>query len=170
MAKCMHCGKSTLIYGHVKLKDGIICTPCFKSFGFKIKDASLGSVYTYEELLERNNPSPTLLFANYGQERDLAFTEQEESIFDIVRSLCDDNNLDSEKLRLVHKSNDYASIVMDSSSGYGLLDVMRVKFTERAKWVKIGPEFEKIQISDPEDVVQYTEQIWAAYEYNVPYL
>ena len=61
MAKCIRCGKSTLMRGHVTLADATICTPCFKGLGFKITaDAPLASSWTYgdikdgKENLERN--------------------------------------------------------------------------------------------------------------------
>ena len=61
MAKCIKCGKSTLARGHVKLADATICTPCFKSLGFKITaDAPLARAWTYgdikdgKENVERN--------------------------------------------------------------------------------------------------------------------
>lgn len=59
MAKCMRCGKSTLVRGHVILKDGAICTPCFKELGYKILDAATSRQYTYAELIGQKNPTPT---------------------------------------------------------------------------------------------------------------
>ena len=50
MAKCMKCGKSTLIRGHVSLADGAICTPCYKALGFKITEAYLMKFKTYNEI------------------------------------------------------------------------------------------------------------------------
>lgn len=109
-------------------------------------------------------------FGNYGQERDLICTEPERDIFDTVRSLCDDVNLDADLLQLVRVSDNYVSIVMESGSGYGLLDVLRMKYTNRAKWIKIAPRFSKIDIDDPEDIVEYADEIRDAYRQNVQYL
>ena len=50
MAKCIRCGKSTFTRGHVKLKDSIICTPCFRSLGFKILDSITASAYCYDDI------------------------------------------------------------------------------------------------------------------------
>ena len=50
MAKCMKCGKSTLVKGHVKLADGAICTPCFRSLGFKLGDVTTSSQYRYDDI------------------------------------------------------------------------------------------------------------------------
>lgn len=109
-------------------------------------------------------------FGKYGQTREVDCTDEEREIYDIIRSLLDDNNLESDVLRLVRKSDSYVSCCMESGSDYGLMDVARFKFTSRAKWIKIGPGFEKIAIRDPEDVTEYTNQIYAAYEFNEPYL
>ena len=50
MAKCMMCGKSTLVKGHVKLADGAICTPCFLKLGFKLSDTATSSTYKYDDI------------------------------------------------------------------------------------------------------------------------
>jgi len=50
MAKCIRCGKSTVIRGHVKLEDAAICTPCWKSLGFKITETAGASVYRYDDI------------------------------------------------------------------------------------------------------------------------
>lgn len=50
MAKCIRCGKSTLVRGHVKLEDGAICTPCWKKLGFKITETASASIYRYEDI------------------------------------------------------------------------------------------------------------------------
>lgn len=108
--------------------------------------------------------------AHYGEQRDLNCTEQEEEIFDIIRSVCDDENLESDNLALVRKSDSYVSIVMPSSQGYGDMDVARIKFTSRAKWIKLAPDFDKITIHDPEDVAEMADSVCAAYRFNEPYL
>lgn len=111
-----------------------------------------------------------ITFNNYGQERDLICTEQEREIFDIIRSVCDDDNLESDKINLMRKSDNYVSAVMPSSKGYGDMDLARIKFTNRAKWIQLAPEFEKIKISSPEDVAEMAEDVRDAYRFNEPYL
>lgn len=111
-----------------------------------------------------------LKFADHGQERDLICTEEEREIFDIVRSLCDDVNLDSDLLELARKSENYVSIVMRSKNN-DLIDVARLKFTNRAKWLKIHPRFEKLPIEDPEDVARlYADDVREAVRFNLRYL
>ena len=61
MAKCIRCGKSTIVRGHVKLEDAAICTPCWKSLGFKITETAGASVYRYEDIKDgRDNLSRNL--------------------------------------------------------------------------------------------------------------
>lgn len=50
MAKCIRCGKSTVVRGHVKLADATICTPCFKELGFKIMDSTLARAWIYDDI------------------------------------------------------------------------------------------------------------------------
>lgn len=58
MAKCIRCGKSTLVRGHVKLADAAICTPCFKQLGFKLTETAGASVYRYDDIKDgRDNLS-----------------------------------------------------------------------------------------------------------------
>jgi len=52
MAKCIKCGKSTLVRGHVKLADAAICTPCFKSLGFKLTDTAGAAAYHYSDIMD----------------------------------------------------------------------------------------------------------------------
>ena len=111
-----------------------------------------------------------MIISNYGQERELNCTEQEREIYDIIRSVCDDDNLESDYIKLMRKSDSYVSVVMPSSQGYGEMDLARIKFTDRAKWIKLAPEFDKITISDPEDVAKMAENVRNAYRFNEPYL
>lgn len=110
------------------------------------------------------------VLSNYGQERELVCTEEEREIFDIIRSLCDDYNLESSVLKLVRKSDDYVSAVMPSSQGYGLMDLARIKYTNRAKWIKLCPEFDRIELFSPEDVSSLVDDICRAYIFNQKYL
>lgn len=109
-------------------------------------------------------------FGNYGQERDLVCTEEERIIFRIISRICEENNLDVTPLRLTRTSDNYVSAVMDSGSDYGAMDLARIKYTNRAKWIMFGPDFKKTQISRPEDVLKMSENVVNAYHFNEPYL
>lgn len=109
-------------------------------------------------------------FGNFGQERDLVCTEEERIIFRIISRICEENNLDVTPLRLTRTSDNYVSAVMDSGSDYGAMDLARIKYTNRAKWIMLGPDFKKTQISRPEDVLKMDEDVVNAYRFNEPYL
>jgi len=107
---------------------------------------------------------------NYGQERDLVCTEEERIIFRIIAHICEENNFDVTPLRLTRVSDNYVSAVMDTGTDYGALDVARIKYTNRAKWIKLGPDFKKADISRPEDVLNMSQDVVNAYRFNEPYL
>jgi len=107
---------------------------------------------------------------NYGQERDLVCTEEERIIFRIISRICEENNLDVASLRLTRVSDNYVSAVMDSGSEFGALDVARIKYTNRAKWIKLCPDFKKADLSRPEDVLKMADDVVNAYRFNEPYL
>lgn len=109
-------------------------------------------------------------FGNYGNERDLVCTEEERIIFRIISRICEENNLDVSPLRLTRTSDNYVSAVMDSGSDFGAMDLARIKYTNRAKWIMFGPDFKKTQISRPEDVLKMAEDVVKAYRFNEAYL
>ena len=111
-----------------------------------------------------------MIMSNYGQDRDPICTEQEREIFDIIRSVCDDDNLESDNIVLMRKSDDYVSAVMPSSQDYGDMDLARIKFTSRAKWIKLAPDFDKVKLTSTEDVAEMADAVRAAYRFNEPYL
>ena len=100
MAQCIKCGKNTLVRGHVKLADAAICTPCFKSLGFKLTDTAGAAAYSYEDIKDgkdayykkridvladlydqAQNEEHDFKFARYGEFRDLDATEEEMEMF-----------------------------------------------------------------------------------------
>lgn len=112
----------------------------------------------------------TINFSNFGQNRPVDCTDSEAEIFDIIRSRLDDMNIDISPIKLVRKSDSYVSAVMDSGSDYGEMDLARFKFTDRAKWIKICPDFEKVALNDVEDVAGMLDDLVAGYRFNEPYL
>ena len=125
-----------------------------------------------KELFRTKSDGETFAFnlGDHGQERDLICTEEERRIFDYVSDMVGEASLDPSVLRLVRKSENYISIVMDSSGDYGAMDLARVKYTNRAKWIKFGPRFDRVDIDAPADVLAHPEEAVAAYRANEPYL
>lgn len=73
-------------------------------------------------------------FGNYGQERDLICTEEERAMFDWISEHFPDDDL-----RLVRVSENYVTVKR------GEWDIVRMKFTNRAKWLMF-PTYEIKQI------------------------
>ena len=93
----------------------------------------------------------SIVFANYGQERERIATESEIEIFDILQEMTGRDDL-----RLVRKSDAYVSAVI------GEWDLARFKYTPRAKWIVL-PTAEigavKHRINSPADVKDYADMI-----------
>lgn len=184
MAKCIRCGKNTVIRGHVKLRDAAICTPCFKQLGFKLTETAGAISYYYDEIKDGKEAyyekmrkkkieeavlsSISVKISGAGQNRDLICTEEEREIYDIIRSLCDDENFESDRLELIRRNDEYITIIIKADDG-SPLELARLKYTNKAKWIRFAPEFEKIQLTDTEDITNYRENIYAAYAFNEPY-
>ena len=181
MAKCEKCGRGGMgvLHQAIKLKDKkMICFKCAKLLGMstKLSDLTLYPLmYTWDEVkdgmdayYERRRKqkvkdevlsSISVTMGNYGQERELNATEEENEIFFIIRSLCDDYGFDSEQLRLVRVSDSYVT------AKAGEWDLARFKYTPRAKWIMF-PSYEAKQvkhyIQDYEEVADMVEYIHAS--------
>lgn len=92
-----------------------------------------------------------LKFANYGQERQINATPEELQIADWVL-----NEFPDEKLRLVRKSDSYVTVKR------GEWDIVRLKYTERAKWLMfpiLEAKQKKHYIDDPDEVEDFEASI-----------
>ena len=90
-------------------------------------------------------------FANYGQEREINATPEELQIAEWIL-----NEFPDERLRLLRISDAYVTIKR------GSWDIVRLKYTERAKWLMF-PTLEakqvKHRIEDVEEVEDYVASI-----------
>lgn len=111
-----------------------------------------------------------MIISNYGQERELKCTDEERQIYDLIVQILDGAGLDTSMVKLIRKSDDYVSAVMTSSGSYGDMDIARIKFTQRAKWIKTGSGFVKTKIAHPSDVQNLSESVLERYHLNEPYL
>lgn len=186
MAKCIRCGKSTALRGNAKIADADLCVVCFKELGFSKNDLLTASLYKYNDIKDGRDQyyankakrqaaasdaeSVKLTFAHYGDQRDVDATDGEVEIFETIRSLLEDMGYDTGSLKLVRKSDSYVSACMKSSSDYGMMDLARIKFTDRAKWIKVCPEFDRVDLKHAGDVEDLAEEIRAGYVFNEPYL
>ena len=168
--KCERCGKGIgVVRRGQALSDGYICYKCLDEIGFDKKRTVMPWPLTYREVIGES-AAPIVTFSHYGETRDLDCTDAEAEIFHIIRSRLDDMNYNTDCLKLIRKSDSYVSAVMDSGSDYGEMDLARFKYTDRAKWIKICPDFDKIELKDVEDVVKLSDALFAGYRFNEPYL
>ena len=190
MAKCVKCGRGGMgiLHQAIKLNDGnLICHKCYKELGGSpYKDMTIAPIrYSYNDIKDGFEAyhakqqkqqikkavldSVSVRVVGGGRGHDLICTEEEREIYDTIRSLCDDANYDSERLSLVRRNDEYVTIIMTSDDG-SPLELARLKYTVRAKWIRFCPDFKKIELIDTEDITNYTELIYAAYAFNEPYL
>ena len=168
--KCERCGKGIgVVRRGQALSDGYICYKCLDDIGFDKKRTIAPWPLTYREVIGEPD-IPKVVFNHYGENRGLDCTDAEAEIFHIIRSRLDDMNYNTECLKLVRKSDSYVSAVMDSGSDYGQMDLARFKYTDRAKWIKVCPDFEKTELKDVEDVAKLSDALFAGYSFNEPYL
>ena len=109
-----------------------------------------------------------LTFQNHGQERDLICTEEEREIFHNVCGIIAEAGLNPDLLKFVRKSDNYVSIVMESEK-YGSMDVARVKYTNRSKWIWTQATG-RVSISHPSDVASVADELAESFRFNSKYL
>ena len=172
MDKCIRCGGSFLTRRKLKLADGFICPKCFRALGFDKTDELISHLYSYEDIKDGadayyqrrwtvKEPAPSVSFSNYGQARDLDETDGETEIFELVKETYDLSDLE-----LIRRSGNYVTAQL------GDWDLVRIKFTDRAKWL-IFPTVEagskKHHIEAPQDVLEHDDLIRASLEHIKKY-
>ena len=107
-------------------------------------------------------------FANYGQEREVNATDGEKKIFRLIMEILADEGIDTSKFGLVRKSDNYvtAALLLDDP---GQLDLARIKFTDRAKWIWTSYDG-KEKIQEPEDVREYADAFLNDYKQHIEWL
>jgi len=124
-----------------------------------------------------------LYFSHYGEKRALEMNDDEKKVAEIAIGALIDAGIDESVLDIVHKSNDYVTIVAHEKYDE---DLLRLKYTPRTHWVSVpmtgedakanvdNPAFAaqknkrqffwKAKISSPEDVLQFIPFIVNSYE------
>ena len=90
-----------------------------------------------------------VIFSHYGELREVDATDGEIKTFEIITEL-----LPETPLELVRKSDNYVTAL------YGLWDIARIKYTDRAKWIML-PTVEakqvKHRINSPDEVREFAD-------------
>lgn len=169
MARCERCGGSFLTRFKIKLKDAYICGKCAQELGFSKDFYQTSRFYSWGEIKDGKDAylkraakdravktalsSFKVVGAGY---HDLNVTDEEQMIFDRIKELFEENGRDTDGLDLVQKSTNYVTIV------YGEWDLVRVKFTDEARWLLfpiVDHSDAKIYIEDPEDINEYIDKL-----------
>lgn len=166
MAKCIRCGKSTLMRGHIKLSDADLCTPCFRELGFtkKLTTADIIIIGSYKwndikdgkdaydqrqwEKIKADNAKSAsdrlgLFYADYRVLDDLECSDNEMRAVERVCALLADEQCDPKRIEYERDPGAPLSAFV----GNGLLYELR--YTKDVKWIRIGPDGEKKMISGP---------------------
>lgn len=178
MAKCVRCGKSTLVKGHVKLADAAICTPCFLSLGFKLGDVTTSSTYRYDDIKDGREEMANRRFAETIRKANEAEAEKFGVNAEMIRQLNKAGATDPEKRLLgaicaVLTDEGRDTDVIDAALGdNGSLLLMidgtvfiEYKSDEGVKWIRFDNEGEeKIRISGPARINALASRVVAAYD------
>lgn len=175
--KCVRCGRLVgLTARGMRLFDGnYICFKCFDALGFDKSDRKiLNNIYTWDEIKNgkdayekrrwHSNVSPTLSFADYGQEKDTNAEIEEIELYQLIKQAVKDSGRDPEAMRLHRRAKSYISVSI------GDTDVCRLKYTERAKWIQFPYDFDNSEKRYIEDVMLDSGNVKAlldAYDFAV---
>ena len=176
MAKCIRCGKSTLVRGHVKLADGAICTPCWKSLGFKITETATSSLYRYEDIKdgrdaydqkrwaasqakfnEAESERLGLHYADYDTLDALGYIDYEMRTVERICALLEDEGCRTN--RISYEREPGAPL----SAYVGDKKLFELKYTKDVKWIRIGDDDEKHRISGPAGITKLVNKLIDAY-------
>ena len=112
------------------------------------------------EIITKDGKVYKFEFAHYGEKRELNATDEELIVADeIVKILPPADDYD-----IVRKSDNYITLTMSG------LDLARIKFTEKAKWVNIcAVDLGKVKrrIEKPEDVQQFKDDFKKSYDFII---
>lgn len=100
-------------------------------------------------------------FSNYGQERDLICTEEEREIYDLIVAEYPEDGLS-----LVRVSDNYVTVKR------GDWDIVRMKYTNRAKWVSfptLEPASKKHEIERPKEIENFVGNIRESIDHAAKY-
>ena len=178
MAKCLKCGKSTLIKGHVKLADGAICTPCFLSLGFKLGDVTTSSQYKYDDIkdgleeMRNRRLAATIARTNQAEADKIGVnvkmikqldkagaTDPERRLLGAICSVLEDEGRDTDVIDVALGDNGSLLLMIDG------VVFIRYKSDAGVKWIDFENEGgEKIRITGPARINAMADRVVQAYD------
>lgn len=176
MAKCIRCGKSTLVRGHVKLADAAICTPCWKSLGFKLTETASSDSYRYDDIKdgrdaydqrrwaasqakfnEAESERLGLYYADYDTLDALDCSDNEMRTVERICALLEDE--DCKTRRISYEREPGAPL----SAYIGDKKLFELKYTKDVKWIRIGDNEDKHRITGPAGINKLVDKLIEAY-------
>ena len=178
MAKCIRCGKSTIARGHVKLADAAICTPCFKSLGFKLTETAGATIYRYDDIKDGKDAyyaarikedavqydrdqaeMYNVSLAHFQQLEAAGSTDNEIKIFSAICEVLDDEGYETDPLQVALGDNGSLLIMIDG------VVMIQYKSEPNVKWIRFPHESdEKIRIGGTRIINSLAPQICSAYD------
>ena len=177
MAKCINCGKNTLVRGHVKLADSAICTPCFRSLGFKLNETAMASMYSYEEIkdgkdayyskrakahADHDNQMEAdkyrISVKNLKQLNAAGSTDNEIKIFSAICAVLEDEGCDTEDLNVTLADDNSLFVLVGDAI------MLQYKSEPDVKWIRfLNESNEKIRIGGSRIINSMAPRIVEAY-------
>ena len=180
MSKCVRCGKSTFIRGHVSLKDSAICSPCFLSLGFKFGDSALAkSLYSYDDIKDGREKMEErrtaewnqkyiqecadkfdLTVPHYRQLSKIHATDMERKIFSKIYAVLKDDGRDADLIDITLGERGSVCLSLNGTV------FITYKADEGVKWIVFENESpEKIRIAGAGRMNSLAPRITAAFDF-----
>ena len=176
MAKCIRCGKPTLMRGHVKIADADLCTPCYKELGFDTKigstDLITASLYKWgdikdgkdeynrkkwaarnAEIARSESERLGLFYADYETLSDLNCIDNEMKAIERVCALLEDEECSSRRIEYEREPGGPLNAFIGGDLLYQL------RYTKDVKWIRIGPDGDKVRISGPAGINKLADKL-----------
>ena len=177
MAKCIRCGKSTLMRGHIRLKDADLCTPCFKELGF---DGSMSgtdvliakNTYSWNDIKDgkaeydrrrwtarkaeatrEESERLGLVYADFQTLDDLDCSTNEIKTIEKLCALLEDERC---KSRLISYEREPGG-PLNAFVGDALL--YQLRYTRDVKWIRIGADGDKVRITGPAGINKLVDKL-----------
>ena len=176
MAKCMRCGKSTLLLGNVKLADGSICYPCMRKLGFesyeqhtlhsnKYDDIKDGKDELTKKIWEKKNVEYNrkeaarlgLFYSDYKTLDHLDCSDNEMKAVERVCALLADEGCDPKKIEFEREPGAPLSAFIGDNK------LFELKYTKDVKWIRIGDDENKHRITGPAGINKLVNKLVEAY-------
>ena len=179
MAKCIRCGKSTALRGHVKIKDADLCGVCFKELGFQRNDVLTASLYSYADIKDGRDAYYSrsikahadqydidhaekygLSLKHYQQLDNAGATDNERKIFSAICDVLNDEGRETDPIVIAPGDNGSLLLLIDG------VVMLQYKSEPSVKWILFPNESdEKVRIGGVARMKSLAPRLVAAYDF-----